>query len=98
MIRRFLVAAALTGAFAAAPANACMRDRTPSKLMLVDRSLEKTKLGPEKIAEVKDLRTRASGLSIERKYREAERAADEALRILKVKWQEPKVTGPIPRC
>jgi hypothetical protein len=98
MIRHLLVATALIGAFAAVPANACMRDRTPDKLVLVDQSLEKTRLTAEKIAEVKELRTRASALSMERKYREAENAADSALRILKVKWQEPKVTGPIPRC
>jgi hypothetical protein len=98
MIRRLLVAAVLIGAFAATPANACMRDRTPSKLVLVDQSLEKTKLSADKIAEVKELRTKASGLSMERKYREAENAADSALRILKVKWQEPKTSGPPTRC
>jgi hypothetical protein len=75
-----------------------MRDRTPAKLVLVDKSLEKTKLSAAKAAEVKDLRTKAAVLSMERKYREAENFADSALRILKVKWQEPKPTGPIPRC
>ncbi len=97
MIRRLLVATALIGVLAA-PAKACMRDRTPSKLVLVDQSLEKTKLKADKIAEVKALRTKASGLSMERKYREAESAADDALRILKVKWQEPQTSGPPTRC
>jgi hypothetical protein len=98
MIRHSLVAAALIGVFAAAPANACMRNRTPAKLALVDQSLEKTKLKADKIAEVKELRIRASALSMERKYREAEDAADSALRILKVRWQEPKTSGPPTRC
>ena len=81
-----------------APAHACLRDRTPAKLVLVDQSLEKAKLSAEQTAQVKELRTKASALSMERKYREAENAADSALRILKVKWQEPKVTGPVTRC
>ena len=98
MIRRFMVAAALIAACAVAPANACMRDRTPAKLVLIDQSLEKSRLPPGKVAEVKELRTQAAGLSMERKYREAENAANSALRILKVKWQEPKTSGPPTRC
>jgi hypothetical protein len=94
---RPLAVALLALAFAA-PAHACMRDRTPAKLVLVDQALEKNTLSAEKAAEVKELRTRASMLSMERKYREAESAANSALRILKVKWQEPKVTGPLTRC
>jgi len=98
MIRHLLVAAALIGAFAA-PANACMRDRAPAKLVMVDQALEKNaNLKAEKIAEVKDLRAKASALSMEKKYREAENAADSALRILKVKWHEPKTSGPPTRC
>jgi hypothetical protein len=94
---RPLAIALLALAFAA-PAQACMRDRTPAKLVLVDQALEKAKLSAAQVAEVKELRTKASSLSLERKYREAESAADSALRILKVKWQEPPVTGPVARC
>ena len=94
---RPLAVALLALAFAA-PSHACMRDRTPAKLVLVDQTLEKKTLSAAKVAEVKELRTKASALSMERKYREAESAADSALRILKVKWQEPPVTGPVTRC
>jgi hypothetical protein len=97
MIRRSLAALALI-ALVAAPAEACMRNRTPAKLALIDKSLENAKLGAEQAAEVKELRTKAAALGMERKYREAERAANDALRILKVKWQEPPVKGPISRC
>jgi hypothetical protein len=92
------LAVALVALAFTVPAEACMRDRTPAKLVLVDQALEKTKLGDAKVAEVKELRAKASALSMERKYREAENAADRALRILAVKWQEPPVTGPVSRC
>jgi hypothetical protein len=92
------LAVALFALALAAPAQACIRDRAPAKLVLVDRALAKAKLSAEKMAAVKELRTKASALSMERKYREAESAADSALRILKVKWHEPKVTGPVTRC
>jgi hypothetical protein len=81
-----------------APAQACMRDRAPAKLVLVDQALEKAKPGAAKVAEVKELRSKSSALSMARKYRAAENAADDALRTLKVKWQEPKQTGPLTRC
>jgi hypothetical protein len=97
------LALALVGALALnsvnpAPAAACMRNRTPAKLLLIDEALGKKALNAETIAKVKDLRAKASDLSIARKYHNAEAAADEALKILAVKWQEPPITGPIPRC
>jgi hypothetical protein len=103
MTRIALATLALVGALALnsvnpAPASACMRNRTPAKLVLVDEALGKKKLNAETIAKVKDLRAKASDLSIARKYSDAEAAADQALKILAVKWQEPPITGPIPRC
>jgi hypothetical protein len=100
MIRRSLAAIAHLGACAlmASPADACMRHRTPGKLVLIDQSLEKADLSAELAAEVRELRNRAAALSMGRDYRRAERVADSALRILKVKWQEPKPTGPLARC
>ena len=98
MIARSLAAVLLGTLAFTAPADACMRNRTPAKLVLVDQALEKNALSAAKAAEVRELRSRASTLSMERKYHEAESAADSALRILKVKWQEPRVTGPISRC
>jgi hypothetical protein len=94
---RSLAVALIALAFTA-PAHACMRNHTPAKLVLIDEALEKAKLSAAKAAEVRDLRSKASTLSMDRKYHDAGIVADSALRILKVKWQEPPVTGPIPRC
>lgn len=100
MARSLLVALAFVGCLAltATSANACMRDRTPDKLVLIDKTLETKALSAVEIAQVRDLRTKASTLSVARKYREAENAADAALRILAVTWEEPKPAGPPTRC
>jgi hypothetical protein len=98
MARRFLAVALLGACALATPAQACMRDHTPAKLVLIDKALEKKRLSAGKAAEVKELRSKASLASMERRYAEARNAADSALHILKVKWQEPRPTGPISRC
>jgi hypothetical protein len=100
---RFALAATI-GILAAAPmltatdASACMAARHPSgKLVAIDEALPTAKIAADKLAEVKELRQKAYGLTMAGKFVEAHDAANSALKILGVEWK-PELGGPPTRC
>ncbi len=102
---RFALAAMIgVGIVAAAPtltatdALACTGARHPSgKLVAIDEALPRTKIAADKLAEAKELRQKAYGLTMAGKFAEAHDAANSALQILGVEWK-PELSGPPTRC
>jgi hypothetical protein len=89
---RFALAATIgVGILAGAPALpepaafACTGANHPSgKLVAIDEALPTTKIAESKLAEVKELRQKAYGLTVAGKFAEAHEAANSALKILGV--------------
>src|SRR5262245_51068787 len=76
---------------------ACMGARHPSgKLIAIDEALP-TAIVPAKLAEVRELRQKAYGLTAAGKLAEAHDVADRALQMLGVEWK-PELGGPPTRC
>ena len=85
-------------ALTATDAVACMGANHPSgKLVAIDEALPTTKIAASKLAEVKELRQKAYGLTMAGKFTEAHEAANSALKILGVEWK-PELRGPPTRC
>jgi hypothetical protein len=103
MVRLALASVVLMGILvvAFAPARqslACIGIRHPSgKLVAIDEALPAAKIAPAKLAEVRELRQKAYGLTATGKFAEAHEAADRALQILGVEWK-PELGGPLARC
>jgi hypothetical protein len=102
---RFALAATIgVGILAGAPAVtdpaalACTGTNHPSgKLVAIDEALPTTKIAESKLAEVRELRQKAYGLTVAGKFAEAHEAANSALKILGVEWK-PELRGPPTRC
>lgn len=93
------VTALSLAALGVAPAAlACMTFPTPEKIAAIDAALSKTKLKPEQVAAAKTLRDQAQGDFTARRYADAEKAADRAIKLLKIKWKPKPRTGPPTRC
>jgi hypothetical protein len=96
MIGIGIIAAART--LTATDASACMAARHPSgKLVAIDEALPRAKIAADKLAEVKELRQKAYGLTMAGKFAEAHDAANSALKILGVE-PKPELGGPPTRC
>ena len=77
---------------------ACMGARHPSgKLIAIDEALPTARIAPTKLAEVRELRQKAYGLTAAGKLAEAHDVADRALQMLGVEWK-PELGGPPTRC
>ena len=84
----FFALALTTAALASHEAAAC---RDPSnKIAAISVALESAKLTEEKRAEITALRDKAREWNLPGKYVEAQAAADTALKLLKVKYREPR--------
>ena len=103
MVRFALASLVVMGIFTVAMVTtrqglACMGARHPSgKLIAIDEALPTARIAPTKLAEVRELRQKAYGLTAAGKLAEAHDVADRALQILGVEWK-PELGGPPTRC
>ena len=103
MVRFSLASLVIMGVFTVSMVStrhglACMGARHPSgKLIAIDEALPTARIAPTKLAEVRDLRQKAYGLTAAGKLAEAHDVADRALQILGVEWK-PELGGPPTRC
>jgi hypothetical protein len=103
MVRLALATVVVMGilAVAIAPGRhslACVGIRHPSgKLVAIDEALPTAKIASARLAEVRELRQKAYGLTAAGRFAEAHEAADRAMQILGVEWK-PELGGPPTRC
>src|SRR5262249_47933841 len=103
MVRFALALLVVMGVLAAAIITtkhglACMGARHPSgKLIAIDEALPTARIASAKLAEVRELRQKAYGLTASGKLAEAHDVADRALQILGVEWKA-ELGGPPTRC
>jgi len=103
MVRFALASLVIMGVFTVAMVStrhglACMGARHPSgKLIAIDEALPTARITPTKLAEVRELRQKAYGLTAAGKLAEAHDVADRALQMLGVEWK-PELGGPSTRC